>query len=204
MNKVNNNKKKLLVSFSGGETSAYMAQWLWNNKQDEYEMIFVFANTGEEMEQTLDFANKCSEYFGFPLVWIEGVFHKEVGKGTTHKIVSLETASRNGEPFEDHISTYGIPNQANPQCTNELKAIPIKSYARSLLWKKYYTAIGIRVDEIDRIDSRRKEKRFYYPLCEDHPKTKPEINRYWKDMPFRLELKGYQGNCKWCWKKKQS
>jgi len=27
------------------------------------------------------------------------------------------------------------------------------------------------------------------------------INFYWKSMPFRLELKGYQGNCKTCWKK---
>ena len=39
-------KKKLLVSFSGGETSAYMAQWLKANKSNEFEMIFVFANTG--------------------------------------------------------------------------------------------------------------------------------------------------------------
>lgn len=33
------------------------------------------------------------------------------------------------------------------------------------------------------------------------PTNKPMINFYWKNMPFRLELKGYQGNCKTCWKK---
>ena len=33
------NKKKLLVSFSGGETSAFMAHWLWKNKQDEFDMV---------------------------------------------------------------------------------------------------------------------------------------------------------------------
>ena len=52
-------KKKLLVSFSGGETSAFMAQWLWKHKQDEYEMLFVFANTGQEKEETLQFVDKC-------------------------------------------------------------------------------------------------------------------------------------------------
>jgi hypothetical protein len=31
--------------------------------------------------------------------------------------------------------------------------------------------------------------------------TKPRINRWWDEQPFRLNLKGYEGNCKWCWKK---
>jgi hypothetical protein len=31
--------------------------------------------------------------------------------------------------------------------------------------------------------------------------TKPMINTFWDRMPFRLELKGYQGNCITCWKK---
>ena len=33
------------------------------------------------------------------------------------------------------------------------------------------------------------------------PMTKPLINEFWSKQPFRLNLKGYQGNCKWCWKK---
>lgn len=31
--------------------------------------------------------------------------------------------------------------------------------------------------------------------------TKPDVNWAWKNRPFRLQLKGYEGNCKWCWKK---
>lgn len=197
-------KKQILVSFSGGETSAYMAQWMWNHKKEDEELIFVFANTGQENEATLVFADKCSKHFGFPLVWIEGVHHPEVGKGTTHKVVDFETASRDGEPFETFISVYSIPNITNPQCTRELKAYPIKSYARSIGWKKYYTAIGIRIDEIDRMSSKRIKERITYPLMQEMPMTKQKINFWWSQQPFRLELKGYQGNCKWCWKKSNS
>jgi len=194
-------KKKLLVSFSGGETSAFMAQWLWKHKQDEFEMIFVFANTGQENEATLVFTKKCADFFGFPLIWIEGVFHKQRGKGPTHKVVTYETASRKGEPFEAVIAKYGIPNPATPHCSRDLKQVPIKSYARAIGWKDYYTAIGIRIDEIDRISVQRKKNRIYYPLCEELKTTKPIVNMFWQSMPFRLELKGYEGNCKWCWKK---
>ena len=31
--------------------------------------------------------------------------------------------------------------------------------------------------------------------------TKLMINAFWSKMAFRLQLKGYQGNCKTCWKK---
>lgn len=31
--------------------------------------------------------------------------------------------------------------------------------------------------------------------------TKPKINFYWRLQPFRLELKGYEGNCMVCHKK---
>lgn len=196
-------KKKLLVSFSGGETSAYMAQWLWNHKQDEYEMIFVFANTGQENNETLFFIKQCEEYFGFPVVWIEAkVFHNQ-RKGNGFTKVSFETVSREGEPFEQIIKKHGIPNTSTPHCTRELKQTPIKSYAKSLGWKKYFTAIGIREDEIDRMNSNWRKNRFVYPLIhkEMQPMTKPKINFWWSQQPFRLKLKGYQGNCVTCWKK---
>ena len=45
---------KLFISFSGGETSAYMAQWLLANKAKKYtDIICMFANTGQENEETV-------------------------------------------------------------------------------------------------------------------------------------------------------
>jgi hypothetical protein len=194
-------KKKLLISFSGGETSAFMAQWLWKFKQDEYEMIFVFANTGQENEETLQFVKRCSDYFGFPVFWVEAkVYHNE-RRSTGFSITDFHNADREGKVFEEVIKKYGIPNMATPHCTRELKQNPIKAYAKSIGWKNYYLAIGIRSDEIDRMNAKWKENRFYYPLISERPMNKAKINFFWKQQPFRLELKGYQGNCLTCWKK---
>jgi hypothetical protein len=198
-----NEKKKLLISFSGGETSAYMLQWLLKHKQDEYEMIVVFANTGEENEETLIFVQKCSEFFGVEIIWVEAKVHHGVRKGTTHTVVNYQSASRNGEPFEEVIKKYGIPNQSYPHCSRELKEAPINSYAKSIGWKNYWTAIGVRIDEFDRVNDKHIKLKLLYPLVrfDMQPMNKPKINFWWSVQPFRLMLKGYEGNCKTCWKK---
>lgn len=197
-------KKKLLVSVSGGETSLFMAIWLWLHKQDEYEIIFVFANTGQENEETLIFLKKCAEHFGINIIWIEADVKYGKGNGTRFKLTDFENASRNGEAFEAVIKKYGIPNTSFLHCTRELKMNPIKAYAKSIWGKeKYYLAIGIRIDEFDRMNANKDKLRIIYPLIakEMQPMTKPMINFWWKQQPFRLELKGYQGNCITCYKK---
>lgn len=196
-------KKKLLVSFSGGQTSAYMTKWCLDNLSDKYEMVVVFANTGKEREETLQFVNECDKRFGFNTIWVEAVVNHEKGKGTSFKVVSFETASRNGEPFEEVIKKYGIPNSSFPHCTRELKTVPIHKYIKSIGWKKYYTAIGIRKDEIDRIDKNYKKRRFVYPFIalNMNPSDKIDVNIFWLMQDFRLNLKGYEGNCDLCWKK---
>lgn len=194
-------KDKLLVSFSGGETSAYMLWWILKNWSTKFEIKVVFANTGQENEETLLFIEKCSKYFKVDVVWVEAVVNPENKKGTTHKTVNFETASRNGEPFEAVIAKYGIPNPSFAHCNREMKLNAINSYMKSIEWKKYYSAIGIRVDEFDRMNAKRKERRLLYPLITDKPMSKGKINQWWNLQPFRLELKGYQGNCKTCWKK---
>lgn len=196
----------LLVSFSGGETSAYMAQWLKNNyKELGYKnIVFVFANTGLENEQTLEFVEKCDKRFLLKLHWVEALVWIGERKGTGYTITDFEHAKRKGEPFEAIIQKYGIPNQATPHCTRELKQAPIKSFARVYFnGEDYHTAIGIRIDEIDRMNAKAKEFGFIYPLIDKKmiPSNKPMVNIFWRSMPFRLELKGYQGNCVTCWKK---
>lgn len=66
-------KEPMVVSFSGGQTSAFMCDFLMQNYADAYEFHFVFANTGREHEETLIFADKVDKLFGLNLVWLEGV-----------------------------------------------------------------------------------------------------------------------------------
>lgn len=198
--------KNLLVSFSGGETSAFMAKWLKEHyKKFGYQnIVFVFANTGLENEETLKFVDSCDKHFELNIKWVEAKIIHQYKKGTRFYETSFKDAKRNGEPFEDMIRKYGIPNQANPQCTRELKGAPIKAFGDQ--WfsgKKYHTAIGIRIDEIDRISVKAKKMGFIYPLTRKDmiPCNKPMINLFWRGMPFRLNLKGFEGNCETCWKK---
>lgn len=196
-------KQKLLVSFSGGQTSAFMTKWCIDNLSEKYDIVVVFANTGKEREETLQFVNECDKRWDFNSVWVEAVVNpkKGYGHGTTFKIVTFETASRKGEPFEAVIAKYGIPNVKFLHCTRELKTNPIHKYIKSLGWKKYYTAIGIRSDEIDRVNASYKKLRFVYPLVSMIPTTRQDINRFWLNQCFRLNLKSYEGNCDLCYKK---
>jgi hypothetical protein len=195
---------RLLISFSGGETSAYMTWWILQNWRDRYQDILViFANTGQENEQTLEFVRRCDEHFGFNTFWIEAEQYHGIRKSAGFRLITFETAARNGAPFEDAIRKYGLPNSKFKDCTRNLKQKPIEACAKSFGWNlgEYDLAIGIRADEIDRMSVAAQQRRIVYPLITDNPMTKAKINSWWAAQPFRLELKGYQGNCKWCWKK---
>ncbi len=196
--------KNLLVSFSGGETSAYMAQWLWKNKREEYNMVFVFANTGFENIETHQFVYRVSEHFGFKVYCIEADVKFDQRKSTGYKIVNFWDLNYEGKPFEDMIKKYGIPNMAFKHCSRELKLNPITHFAKDYFnGEEYYSAIGIREDEIDRMSVKRVEKKLIYPLISMRPMTKKKVNFFWKMQTFRLDLKGYEGNCIFCWKKSE-
>jgi hypothetical protein len=194
---------RTFVSFSGGRSSGLMAKMMKDRQRETgEEMIFGFANTGEEDERTLRFVDRCDKHFGLELVWVEAVVHRDERKGSTHKVVDFKSASRNGEPFEDVVSKYGLPNKSYPHCNRELKLAPMHSYLRSVGWEPgtYDTALGIRADEADRRSKKAKEKRLVYPLIKAFIR-KPEVYSFWKQQPFDLYLPEHRGNCKWCWKK---
>jgi hypothetical protein len=180
-----------------------MTKMLIDHFSDQYDFIVTFANTGLEHEKTLEFVNNCDKYFGFNTVWLEAVINKEKGQGTTHKIVTFETASRNGEPFHSMIQKYGIPNPSYLHCTRELKLQVMHSYLRSigLNHKDIPTAIGIREDETRRVNKKAHDVKITYPLIDLFPSDKQDVLNWWSFQKFDLGLDEWDGNCRGCFKK---
>lgn len=198
-------KDRISISFSGGKTSAYMTKMLldhFREHEPEREISVVFANTGQEHEETLKFVERCDKEFRFGVVWLEAVVNPIRGKATSFKIADYETASRKGEPFEEVIKKYGIPNKSYNHCTRETKLAPMVSYYESIGWKRgdYSIAIGIRADEIDRVSQKTMEKGGFYP-CVDAGVTRDDVREWWAQQDFNLNIPEQLGNCTWCWKK---
>lgn len=193
--------RHIFCSFSGGKTSGYMSYLLKNSGLEN--VVYVFANTGQEREETLEFVEECDKRFDLGVVWVEPVVRHGVKKSSDFKVVDFKTATRDGSLFEEVVKKYGVPNRAYPHCTYHLKTSPMRRYMRRIwgLWGiKYHTAIGIRWDEMDRVSEQFVEKRYMYPLI-DFKITKEDVNEFWDKQPFTLTLQEHQGNCTWCWKK---
>ncbi len=125
------------MSFSGGETSAYLLAWLLKN-YPKNDIKVVFANTGEESEETLTFVKKCGDYFKVDITWLEY-------ERLSFKIVNFNTAYRShnpkeiankwqNHPFRKYIKTFGIPNIENSTCTRELKEYIINEIDQACLY----------------------------------------------------------------------
>lgn len=201
-------RPKLAISFSGGRSSAVMTKLCLEEYGDSHDIVVTFANTGCEHPATLDFVRDCDLHWGFNTVWLEAVVTHGQRIGIRHKIVNHETASRNGEPYEEAVKKHGVFNVANPKCTSRLKTEVMESFlSREMGWntrigqRDYDTAVGIRADEIDRLSSKSEAYRFIYPLV-DFGYTKEMVNAFMRQYPFDLALPSdAYGNCVWCWKK---
>ena len=190
--------KNLLITFSGGRTSAFMSLFSKEYYKD-YNKLFVFANTGKEKEETLTFVDECDKHFKLNLVWLEADINPIKGKGTGYKIVNHSTATRGKKLFENLCKKYGLPSKLFRHCTRELKEAPIHKFAKDYFGSKnYLTAIGIRYDEKNRIKNDPKK---IYPLAQDLKVDEKFIRDFWKKQPFDLQIKDYQGNCDLCFLK---
>lgn len=198
------------ISFSGGRTSAYM---LWRVLQENNglppDAVVCFANTGKEDEATLEFVNRCSIEWGIPIIWLEYQWAEETKD--RFKVVSYETASRNGEPFEQLIiSRNYLPNPVARFCTVELKVRTMHRYLFSQGWEEWDSMVGIRADEQRRLakisnqDYGKHEEKIA-PLGRVGI-TKTDVGDFWRSMPFDLGLPNrngvtVHGNCDLCYLK---
>jgi len=195
------------ISFSGGRTSAYM---LWrvlqaNGGKLPAEAVVCFANTGKEDEATLRFVQRVSDEWGVPIVWLEFRDTEE-----RFEVVSFETASRNGEPFEALIRKRNyLPNPVTRFCTIDLKIRPIGRYLLSIGMAETKTEaenmsmIGMRADEQRRAAKIADKSRI--PLVKAGI-TKQDVGDFWRTQPFDLELPNMNGvtmhgNCDLCFLK---
>jgi len=191
-------KELIIVSFSGGRTSAYMSWWLKEHMSWLYDFKFVYANTGQEHPKTLEFIDNVDQYLDLGLTWVEAVVHHDKRKSCTHMITDYENASRQGEVFEEVIKKYGLPKLGWMHCTRELKINPIQSWMKDNGYKHNRRALGIRFDEFRRV---RNDKDYIYPLATITKTTKADVLDFWSRQPFDLEITEEQGNCHFCFKK---
>lgn len=200
-----------IISFSGGRTSGMMLKLIL----DAHDGVFpdhvkvVFANTGKEMPETLEFVQACSINWGVPIIWIEYQSHKEPQQ--RWKQVLYQNASRKGEPFDALITDKSyLPNPTMRFCTIELKIRPLKLYTQKVLgWKNWDVAIGFRADEQRRVAklSNPNTEPFerYAPLAKLNITAK-DVGDFWKMQGFDLMLPNINGitkhgNCDLCFLK---
>ena len=196
------------VSFSGGRTSAYMLRRIL----DAYDglpsdALILFANTGKERDETLDFVNEIQRRWNVPIHWIEW-------DAEGYREVSYETAHRRnnpGSPFEeliDHMSV--LPNPVARNCTKQLKIVAMQRWLTDRGWDASFhrrCAIGIRADESERAIQKRADSPNYvtpkFPLISCNT-TELDVNKFWKRQHFDLQLRQHEGNCDLCFLKSMS
>tara|TARA_R100001510_G_C7600464_1_gene167218 strand:+ start:38 stop:862 length:825 start_codon:yes stop_codon:yes gene_type:complete len=200
---------KVQISFSGGRTSGYMLyKILEANNGLPRDTVVSFQNTGKEMPETLDFVQQVSERWDVPIVWLEYDITDE-GKNY-FKVINHNSASRNGEPFDKLINKYKrLPNARFRFCTGVLKMQTGQKYLKSLGWKDWKHAVGIRADEPRRLTKKSEGNiDLFYPLAEAQ-KTKRDVEAFWMLQPFDLALpmhngKTMKGNCDFCFLKSEA
>ena len=203
-----------LISFSGGRTSGFMLKKILDAYEGKLpsDVHVVFANTGKEMPQTLDFINDCANNWQLNIVWLELEICDERPIYRT-KEVTYDTASREGEPFSALIQRKKmLPNPYLRICTQELKMNVMKRYMVNLGYKEWNNVVGLRYDEQSRVakikGQNESNKNKWYsltPLYEDRI-TLSEINNFWKESSFDLSLPSFDGktlagNCDLCFLK---
>lgn len=207
------------VSFSGGRTSGYMLRRILDAHGGRLpaDVHVLFANTGKERAETLDFVRDCAERWGVAVHWIEydgrdvvmpvarawvdGVLR------LPHMEVTHATASRDGEPFARLIAErVYLPNAVQRFCTEVLKVRAMKRWMLAAGYEEWSSVVGLRADEPRRVaritapEAARERETMLVPLARAGV-TVDDVMAFWRVQPFDLALQSYEGNCDLCFLK---
>lgn len=215
--KVVRSASNLMVTVSGGRSSVMMARHIQTSKKyRDFEKIFVFANTGQERIETIDFLKNIVKHWKIDLNIVEAIGSDIMGVGINYKLVDFDTLSMNSEPFEAVIRHKnkgifdGLPNSESPYCSENMKTIPCKKFCDEIFGvNNYQKAIGYRKEDMPRritFAEAKIDKTRIFPLLTDFyvPIDNLELNRWWNKQPFKLGIHGKLGNCELCWKKSKN
>jgi 3'-phosphoadenosine 5'-phosphosulfate sulfotransferase (PAPS reductase)/FAD synthetase len=203
-----------VIKLSGGRTSGEMLDLtLKANDGLPKDAVVAFNNTGREDEKSLKFVHDIGRHWGVPIVMLE------YRPGGGFEVVTFETASRNGEPFDAIIKdrmtegTPALPNRVARYCSSELKTRTTIKYLQQVLgWDEWDVFMGIRADEPKRVSTFRKNphpeivaETVRIPLADIGVHAR-EVGARWAARPFDLELpnnngKTMHGNCDLCFLK---
>jgi len=171
-----------VFNFSGGKTSAFMT--IINYRVGD---IVLFCDTGREHEKTYKFIRDFEFNEGIPVTWLRY-------DGGWTKMLYKWNKGRN------------IPNRTQRQCTDELKIKTARRHMRGLGFMRYENFIGFRSDEQLRIKKHEKkgekwkQVKTVFPLNEMGV-TKKDIENYWENKKYTLEITSILGNCDMCFLK---
>src|SRR5699024_9979514 len=212
-------RKNIMVAVSGGRSSAMMARIIQTSeKYKNYNKLYVFANTGMERKQTINFLRNIEKYWGIEIKKVEGIYSKKMGIGVSYNIIkSYNDLDMQANTFSQAIMHKnkgifkGVPNSAAPYCSSMLKTIHCKKLADDIFRvNNYITAIGFRAEDMPKritwVEIENDENRIF-PLLSDFrndPISNSHLNRWWSKQKFKLELHGNLGNCELCWKKSRN
>jgi 3'-phosphoadenosine 5'-phosphosulfate sulfotransferase (PAPS reductase)/FAD synthetase len=200
------------IAFSGGRTSAYMLHQILEENGDLPERVVVsFQNTGREMPETLDFVQECGERWGVRIVWLE--YRPE---RPFFEVVNHNSASRDGEPFESLIRrtltisrVARLPNTTMRYCTRDMKVRCMNRFLRSLGWKSWHVARGLRADEESRVAGKPEAPAIAWNPLFDAGVKKEDVSAFWSRQRFDLRLPNLRGktplgNCDGCFLKSEA
>lgn len=189
----------VLLSFSGGRSSAYMLKSYLaaHGGKLPSDAIVGFANTGKEDEATLKFVRDCGEAWGVEIHWVE---YRNDAKGFAE--VDFLSASRDGEPYEAMLrKKQYLPNPVARFCSHELKNKPLAAFSGL---GDEDTMVGVRWDEPHR-HAKMRLRGFHLPLITSLT-TKAHVREFWRHEKFDLALQERGGvtnlgNCDLCFLK---